>query len=340
MNDVMKCVLVLLFVLLAGCARGPPQAGVLVSGLDVPWAIAFFDDDSFLITERDTGTVSHYRDGETRSIGTVPAKSVGEGGLLGIAVDPDFGMTKHVFVYYTYDGNESTLNRVSRFTYDLTLKDERVLIDAIPGAPNHNGGRIAFGPDGLLYITTGDATNPSLAQDVRSLAGKILRINKDGSIPADNPFPDSQVYTYGHRNAQGIAWFDGLMVASEHGPSRNDEVSIIVAGNNYGWPVAECVDHAGYAAPIRCFDEFTLAPAAAAFDDAGHLYVAGLRGAQVRRFVLRDGVIVDESVFLEDIGRIRELQYRKGFLYLSTSNRDGRGVPRPGDDRIIRVPVP
>jgi len=327
----------LILILLLGCAVEQPQMQVLVEEIDVPWALAFFSHDNFLFTERDTGYVYHYEQGFTNRIGHIQIAQVSESGLLGIAIDPDFGKNNYVYVYYTYAGNETHLNRVSRFTYDEKLKDEKILVDAIPGAKNHDGGRIEFGNDHKLYIATGDALQPELAQDLNSPAGKILRINKDGSIPEDNPFPGLPVYSYGHRNIQGLAWLAGRLFATEHGPSMNDEINRILPGRNYGWPIVQCTAHEGYEAPIRCFDDFTLAPGGAAFDDTSNLYVAGLRGSQVRKFSIRDNKVVSEEIFLDGLGRIREVKYYQGWLYIATSNRDGRGVPRPGDDKIIRM---
>ncbi len=337
----MKRILTALILILASCAPASnPQIELLVDHLEVPWAIAFFKDGSFLFTERNTGTVSHYKNGFVGVVGNLSSKWIAEGGLLGIAIDPEFEQNKFVYVYYTYLGGEKTLNRVSRLVYDnKMLKDEKILIDAIPGARAHDGGRIAFGPDNKLYITTGDALNPSLAQDLPSTAGKILRINKDGSIPEDNPFPQSPVYSYGHRNPQGLAWHNGMMIAPEHGPQMNDEINIIIPGGNYGWPIVQCTAHKGYIPPIRCFSDWTLAPSGATFDDKGNLYVAGLRGEQIRKFEIKDGKIISEEVFLEDLGRMREVKYNDGYLYFTTSNKDGRGAPRPDDDRIMRLKV-
>ncbi|MEK0348149.1 MAG: PQQ-dependent sugar dehydrogenase, partial [Nitrosopumilus sp.] len=156
-------------------------------------------------------------------------------------------------------------NRISRFVLNDVLEEEFILLDNIPNARFHDGGRIKFGPDGKLYVTTGDATNPSSAQDVNSLAGKILRMNKDGSIPKDNPF-ENYVYSYGHRNPQGLAWHSitGELYSTEHGAARNDEINIIKPGKNYGWPMVECFGE-GYENPIRCYKDFTLAPSGASF---------------------------------------------------------------------------
>jgi glucose/arabinose dehydrogenase len=335
----MKKWIILATFILASCAVQPnPQMEVLVENLEVPWAIAFLPDNSFLITERNTGNVYHYENGATKNVGNLKSKWTGEGGLLGITVDPEFEQNKYVYVYYLYDGKyENNLNRVSRFEYKNELKNEKIILDEIPGAELHNGGRIAFGPDNKLYITTGDAKIPSLSQDLSSTAGKILRINPDGSIPEDNPFPGSPVYSYGHRNPQGLAWHNGVLFAPEHGPIQDDEINIIKPGTNYGWPIVHCTSHEGYEPPIRCFSDWTMAPGGAAFDDKGNLYVAGLRGAQIRKFEIENGHVISEQVFLEDIGRIREIKYKDGYLYIATSNRDGRGLPRAGDDKVFRM---
>ncbi len=337
----MKKALVFLALILASCTVPQNQdIEVLVENLEVPWAIAFLPDGSFVFTERNTGNVYHYKDGETKNVGNLQSKWTGEGGLSGIAADPDFDNNRYLYVYYLYDGRyEENFNRVSRFEYKNELKNEKILIDEIPGAEFHNGGRMAFGPDNKLYITTGDAKEPSLSQNLNSTAGKILRINADGTIPEDNPYPSSPVYSFGHRNPQGLAWHNGLFIAPEHGPTQNDEINVITAGTNYGWPTVQCNAHEGYKAPIRCFQDWTLAPGGAAFDDKGNLYVAGLRGAQIRKFEIKDGKITSEKVFLEDIGRIREVKYKDGYLYVATSNKDGRGVPRTGDDKIFRIRV-
>jgi glucose/arabinose dehydrogenase len=321
-------------------AAPPPGNGnglaaeAILSNLDTPWGMDFLPDGSIILVER-PGVVSVFENGDRQIVGSLPAVAQGEGGALGIALDPDFQATRHVFLYYTHaDGN-----RVSRFTLDDTLAGEEVVIGEIPAAGIHNGGRIAFGPDGLLYITTGDAANPALAQDTTSLAGKFLRIRKDGSIPEDNPFGNA-VYSYGHRNPQGLAWHPetGRLYASEHGPNRMDEINLIEKGANYGWPEETCTEAVRFRGPIRCYGDFTLAPTGAAFfqDD---LYVAGLRGNQLRRLRLtEDGTgLVSEDALFTDLGRLRIAVAHGGNLYFGTSNRDGRGSPAQEDDRIFRV---
>ncbi len=316
---------------------------LVAQDLEVPWAVDQLPDGRIIFTER-TGNIDVVDDGKVKTIGKIDIDQSGEGGLLGLAVDPDFINNNFIYMHYTDVGRSYVRNKVIRYTLrDDKLSDPKVLIEDIPGGSRfHNGGRIKFGPDGKLYITTGDAENPSLAQDTNSLAGKILRINKDGTIPEDNPFPGSLVYSYGHRNPQGIAWQPGtgIMFSSEHGSSRNDEINIIVKGRNYGWPDTECVETAqGIENPIRCYSEFTLAPAGIAFTDANTLYVAGLRSLQLRKITLDGTKIVKEEEFLTSYGRIRDVVLIGDYLYITTSNRDGRNIPKEGDDKILRMKV-
>jgi glucose/arabinose dehydrogenase len=225
-----------------------PKKTVVADNLDTPWAIAFLPDGSMLVTER-PGRVKHIVLGkkteQVADIGGV--REIGEGGLLGIALHPEFSSNHFVFVYYTYSGSgDNTMNRVVRMTFrDGTLADEKLILDAIPGASNHNGGRLKFGPDNFLYVSTGDAQDPSLAQDKNSLAGKILRVTDTGDAAPGNPF-GNRTYSYGHRNPQGLAWDSvGRLWATEHGPSGgslgtgNDEVNLIGSGKNYGWPTIQ-----------------------------------------------------------------------------------------------------
>ncbi len=328
----------LLLLIVSGCNAKDTnfEFEILAKNLDTPWAIDFLPNDRMIFTERH-GRVSIFGNGTIKVVGMIEVSEVSESGLLGIAVDPEFVNNNYVYVYYTHKNG----NRVSRFKLNKELEDEFVLLDNIPNARFHDGGRIKFGHDGKLYITTGDATIPSTAQDLNSLAGKILRMNKDGTIPADNTF-GNYVYSYGHRNPQGIAWhpITKQLYASEHGPTRNDEINIIIKGQNYGWP-NECEKVAeGYENPIRCYTEFTLAPSGIAFYK-NDLYVAGLRGTQLRKIILGNDykTIFDEEELLTDLGRLREVVEYDGYLYIATSNRDGRGVPRANDDKIIRLKI-
>ena len=309
----------------------------LAKNLDTPWAIDFFPNGKMIFTER-PGRVSllNLETKEMKIIGEIDVSERGESGLLGIAVDPEFEENNFVYVYYTHENG----NRVSKFIFNEQnekIESEFILLDNIPKARFHDGGRIKFGPDGKLYITTGDATNPSSAQDINSLAGKILRMNKDGTIPKDNPF-GNYVYSYGHRNPQGLVWDEnGELFSSEHGPTKNDEINIIIKGENYGWPV-ECDVKSEFINPIRCYSDFTLAPSGIAFYNSD-LYIAGLRGAQLRRIIFDDDyktILYEEELFGE-LGRIREVVEHNNYLYITTNNRDGRGIPKLNDDKIIRI---
>ena len=307
---------------------------ILAENLDTPWAIDFLPDGRMIFTERN-GRVSILENEDIKVVAKINVSEVSESGLLGITVDTDFNKNNFVYVYYTHQNG----NRVSKYVLDEKLENERILLDNIPNARFHDGGRLKFGPDGKLYITTGDATVPSSAQDVNSLAGKILRMSKDGSIPTDNPF-GNYVYSYGHRNPQGLAWhpLSKELYASEHGPTRNDEINFISKGENYGWPIEECDKTAEYAKPLRCYAEFTLAPSGIAFYN-NDLYVAGLRGTQLRKIVLdkdHKTILYEEELF-SDLGRVREVVEHDGYLYIATSNKDGRGIPRANDDKIIRI---
>ena len=309
---------------------------VLTENLDTPWAIDFLPDENMIFTERH-GRVSILGNGKIKVVANINVSELSESGLLGIAVDTDFDKNRFVYVYYTHQNG----NRISRFALNEKLEDEFILLDNIPNARFHDGGRIKFGPDGKLYITTGDATVPSSAQDINSLAGKILRMNKDGTIPEDNPF-GNYVYSYGHRNPQGLAWHPVTeeIYTSEHGPTKNDEINIISKGQNYGWP-NECNEISKeHVNPVRCYSEFTLAPSGMAFYK-NDLYIAGLRGTQLRKIIFDKDykTILHEEELFSDLGRIRDVVEHDGYLYIATSNRDGRGIPKLNDDRILRLKI-
>lgn len=308
---------------------------ILARNLNTPWAIDFLPDNRMIFTERG-GRVSILDNGAIKIIGNINVIKMGESGLLGIAVDPEFNVNKFVYLYYTAQNG----NKVSRFVLNEKLENETILIDNIPSGNIHNGGRIKFGPDGKLYITTGESGNGPLAQNINSTGGKILRINKDGSIPSDNPFRN-YVYSYGHRDPQGITWnpLTKEMYESEHGPTRYDEINIIEKGGNYGWPNYKGNNSPqGYIKPLIFYTDFTLAPSGIAYYN-GVLYVAGLRGSQLRKISLAaDGKsVTGEEPLFRNLGRIREVVAHDGYLYISTSNRDGRGIPQSGDDKIIRI---
>jgi glucose/arabinose dehydrogenase len=329
--------LVYLFIQPAPQTASPGQTTVLAENLEVPWAMDFLPNGTMIFTER-VGRVNLLEEnGEVMKVADISVSAVSESGLCGVAVDPDFNENKYIYLYYTREGG---VNRISRFVLDGTLTGETVLLDDIPGGPIHNGGRLKFGPDGKLYATTGEAGNENLAQDVNSLGGKILRLNPDGTVPSDNPF-GNYVYAYGNRDPQGITWNtdNGILYESEHGSTMNDEINIIKSGGNYGWPIVQGDENrSGYISPIRVYTNFTLAPSGIAFYQ-NRLYVTGLRGSQLRVLTLSDDgqSITDESILLNDLGRIRDVVVHDGFLYISTSNRDGRGLPQGGDDKIIKM---
>lgn len=303
---------------------------VLATGLEVPWALAFLPNGDLLITERHGVVKLRKKDGTISEIGKINGvKQIVESGLHGVAVDPNFSENQYIYLYYTYgEALGNTQNRVSRFKFDREgLKEESVIVDNIPGAPIHDGGRLKFGPDKFLYITTGDAANPSLAQDKNSLAGKILRY-KDGKI---------DLYSYGHRNPQGITWdSDGTLWEVEHGQFATDEINLMEQGKNYGWSVIRGDEkNPGMENPILHSGSDTWAPAGAAFHD-GSIYFGGLRGQALFQYDIKNKQL--KTHFKEHFGRIRDVVLGPdNMLYITTSNRDDRGNPSPDDDKIIRV---
>lgn len=328
-----------------------PAEVIITEGLDTPWGIAFMPDGNMLVTER-KGTVRLVeKNGNLREepVATIEnVREMGEGGLLGIALHPNFNNNKYVYLYYTYgSAGNNTLNRVVRMTYiNEQLVNEMTILDSIAGAANHNGGRIKFGPDGYLYITTGDAEEPSLAQELMSDAGKILRV-KDNGQSAPGNINNSQVYSYGHRNPQGIAWDQaGRLWETEHGPSGgrlgtgNDEVNLIVTGGNYGWPDNQGGQTAdGMITPVK-FSTPSVAWAPGGTAVLGNqLFFSGLRGQALYRAEIQGSNLGEiTELFKGKYGRIREvIAGPDRMLYITTSNRDGRGVPNDSDDRIIRI---
>lgn len=324
----------------------------VAENLEIPWEIAFAPDGRIFFTER-VGNLRVIENGQLNpkpvtilDVGTV------EGGLLGLALDPKFEQNHFLYLYYTYFEFPFTYNKVVRFTEkDNALLDEFILVDKIPGAEIHDGGRLKFGPDEKLYITTGDAGNSNAAQDLNSLSGKILRINPDGTIPSDNPFADSMIFSYGHRNPQGLDWdpVTGKLVVTEHGQSAHDEINVVEAGKNYGWPKVVGGEHdPQYIDPILQTGEDTWAPSGATFYDSKNIpewtnkyFVATLRGSHLRMLDLNlaeNQVISSEALFANTYGRLRDASIGPdGNLYLLTSNRDGRGTPAENDDRILKI---
>lgn len=378
----MRHQLILLFIisLTLSCSHAPPGRGTgeittstsqvsfrvetVVGNLEVPWAIVWTPDGRMLFTER-VGRVRVVENGKLRPqpLFTVPdVEPTGESGLMDISLHPQFASNHFLYLSYAYKG-EGQRVRVTRYRENgSTLSDPKVIIENLPAAQFHAGCRVRFGPDGKLYITTGDATQRELAQRLDSLAGKTLRLNDDGSVPADNPFVGRtdarpEIWTYGNRNSQGIDWQPGtnLLFETEHGPSGfdgpggGDEVNILIRDKNYGWPIIHHQQKKeGMESPLL---EYTpaCAPASAMFyrgsafpQFRGNFFFGCLRGERIVRVVL-DGerVVSQENLLEKTYGRIREIaQGPDGRIYFSTSNRDGRGTPASDDDRILcLVPV-
>src|SRR3989344_2256445 len=318
-----------------------PRLSVVASNLEIPWALVFLPDNNIMFTER-PGRVRFISSNGNLAPSPIAVinevKHYGEGGLMGITTHPDFENNRFVYLYFTYSQNENdTLNRVVRYKFENnSLSQDKIIVDAIPGNLFHNGGRIKFGPDKFLYITTGDSQVPSLAQNRNSLAGKILRVTDEGQPTPGNPF-GSRVWSMGHRNPQGIAWDnENKLWATEHGPSTMDEINIIQEGKNYGWPVISGnQSQNGMESAIIQSGNDTWAPAGAVFLD-GSLFFAGLRGQALYEYNIADKTLAPH--LKGELGRIREVVVGpNNMLYITTSNRDGRGSPDNTDDKIIRV---
>jgi aldose sugar dehydrogenase len=334
----------------------------VAESLSVPWAIAFAPDGRIFVTER-LGSIRVIRNGvlEREPWATLHVSATGEAGLMGIALAPNFERNPFVYVVATFATTGGLVNRVLRFTErDGKGHDMVMVLDSIPAARFHAGDAIAFGPDGMLYLATGDAMSPASADDTTSLAGKILRMTPEGKAPADNPVPGSLIYATGLRNVQGIAWDheSGQMFATDHGPTgfpnerfrrNHDELNAILPGGDHGWPdVAGHSSSAESVKPLMDWDP-AIAPSGLAMYLGTQfprwhrsLFVGALRGEELRRISVESDssgwLATSEETIVKGIGRIRAVAMGPdGYLYFTTSNQDGRGTPRPGDDRVLRI---
>lgn len=337
-----------LAMILAACSpKQPPKAvetfsnspiEVIASNLQIPWAINKVGN-TFYLSER-SGNIVKIENGKVIRQAVEleqPLSTAAEAGLLGFVLAPDFKESNKAFAYYTYNHTDGQYNRIVqlRLENDKWIEEE-VLLDRIPSGAVHHGGRLKIGPDVKLYATAGDATEPSIAQDVNSLGGKILRLDLDGSIPSDNPIPNSYVYSFGHRNPQGLTWApDGTLYESEHGNSANDEINRIEPKKNYGWPVIEGKEEKeGMVSPLfTSGSNETWAPSGMAYKDE-KLYVAALRGEAVLEFDLKNGTV---RKVISGFGRIRDVFIEGENLYFITNNTDGRGKPKENDDKLYRI---
>ena len=317
----------------------PSAVEEIVTGLAAPWSIAFVPgaDGQALVTQRDEGTIVLVDAGGTVTpVGSVPGvDGSGEGGLLGLAFDP--ASPGDLYVYATMGSQ----NVVQRTTYaNGALGSFSVVLDGIPAGTRHDGGRLAFGPDGMLYISTGESGVPEDAQDLDNLGGKILRITPDGDVPPDNPFDGSPIWTYGHRNVEGLAFDDdGRLWASEFGDRSADEVNLISPGENYGWPFVEGIGGApDYTDPVVEWRPTSEASPSGLAYVRDTLFVAALRGERLWQVPVPGGEAGSPAPFVEDYGRLRDAVVAPdGTLWVLTNNTDGRGSAREGDDRILRL---
>ena len=320
---------------------------IIAEGLQAPRSIDISKDGRIFVSEK-RGSIRVVDNGTllTEPVGDIKAENIGDAGLLGLTLHPNFTQNHLFYVYYTYSNSTGLFNKVLMLTESNNrIIDSKTILDGIPSDEYRDGGRIKFGPDGKLYVSTGDASIPELSQDLDSLAGKILRTNEDGTIPQDNPFSNSPVYAYGFRNVQGLAWApnSGALYSSDQGGTGNDEINLISPGKNYGWPHELCNsngDDNRYTPPLVCFNP-SLEPSGIAFAFSNklgyqnHLIVATLKGSHLRDIDFDSG---SQNTILVGYGRIIDLvESEDGSIFVLTSNTDGRALPQQGDDKILRL---
>ena len=318
---------------------------VLAENLDKPRAIAVSDDRVF-VTEKD-GLIKVIQNNVLLESPLAALRSADafDGGLLGITLHPDFSNNHYIYVFLTYNENGNLWNKVLRITEsDNKLQNAETVFDGIPGSSFTNGGFIKFGPDEKLYVGTGTVSEAShLPQDLNSLSGKILRLNDDGTVPNDNPFDGSPVYSLGHRNPQGMTWDDdGNLFVAEFGPEKNDEINLILPGRNYGWPEQECSGNQNFEDAVLCYDP-SIEPggilfySGSALDLESSFIMASMRSTNLYQLDFENGLSSQKSI-LSGIGRVRDVvQGPDGSLFVITSNTDGKGFPDDTDDKLLRI---
>jgi glucose/arabinose dehydrogenase len=326
------------------------ETEVLLTGLEIPWDVAVLPDETLLITER-TGKVKHWdKKNQPTTVAEIPVAIVSESGLTGVAIHPKFESNAYVYLYYTHRSGGELKNKVVRYVFkNGALAEDKTILNNLTGGQIHNGGRLRFGPDEKLYVLTGDAARPELAQRSDRLEGKVLRMNDDGTTPDDNPTKGSLVYSLGHRNPQGITWhtLTEELIETEHGESAYDEVNIIEPTKNYGWPTARKgdLDHQNFVAPLLSSNTETWAPSGIDFaglkiwDLRNVAMFAGLRGQKLQLIEIQDKKILRHETIIDGTyGRLRAVTARgDGAFYVTTSNRDGRTKPTEQDDRLLLV---
>ena len=318
---------------------------ILAENLDKPRAIAVSGDRVFVVEKDGVIKIIQNNTLLESPLATLRGADVFDGGLLGIALHPNFPINHYMYVFLTYEEDDILWNKILKITEsENKLQNAEIILDKIPGSSFTNGGFIKFGPNEKLYIGTGTISDAShLPQDLNSLSGKILRLNDDGTIPDDNPFPNSLVYSLGHRNPQGMTWDgDGNLFVAEFGPEKNDEINLIQAGKNYGWPEEQCSGNGDFEDAILCYDP-SIEPGGILFysgdslDFESPFILASMRAANLYQLDFEEGLSSQKSI-LSGIGRVRDVvQGPDGSLYVITSNTDGKGFPDSMDDKLLRI---
>ena len=326
-------------------AEGTDSVVVLATNLKKPRAIAFGDDRIFVIEKIGKVRVIQNDILLEEPLATLRTADVFDGGLIGIETHPDFSNNHYLYVYYTYEEEGNLWNKILKIKESQNkLEDAETIFDKIPGSKFSNGGVIKFGPDGKLYVGTGSVSDSShLPQELESLAGKILRLNDDGSIPNDNPFENSPVFSLGFRNPQGMTWDElGNLYVTDFGPTKNDEINIIHSGQNYGWPLQEC-SGGDFVEAIVCYDP-GIEPGGIVIysgdklDLQGYMIMASLRSPHLYQLEISEEGLISQKSILSGIGRIRDVnEGPDGNLYVITSNTDGKGFPDSSDDKLLRI---